>query len=438
MLKGKVNMKRSLSILLSLAMLVTMLVGCDGSSSASSSPQVSNSGTALNDASASSDPSSREPIKIGVGYRVGIDIEAAKAFFDKLASQYNVEFVYSEIMQDIEAELAFVDNAASMGCQALMSWGLSNVEQVAAACASNNMYYVVHTQWNSSWDGSNPYWVGTCGFANPPKGEMYKEMLADFLEGKDVKGILIASGDAPSANLQHIETTVATLQALEEYYDLTFTDGDINELATLSAGTKLENDKGINIYILPGVKENEGYNTQLSTLLCTGEYDLFAAYQVDPNMINVISEAEEVIDSNIVVGGITVINDALVDIFNSKDRFGNCPIDRANIAYSSVTQAAMFAMVYNAVTGYGDIFRNDDDTCTGYGCAQVTVLDPANGAIFGALDNGDNPDSILATIEWTDTLIAERTPGFSKETWIENFVNVDCNALADAAIARIS
>lgn len=436
-------MKKILSILLTLAMAVSLLAGCGGQNSSSQGANDSTAPSAANTSNntpttSAEETGSRETIKIGVGFRAGIDLEAAKAFFDMLAKQYNVEFVYSEVLKDIEAELAFIDNAASIGCKAIISWAINNVEQAASASAKHEMYYVCHSQWRDNWDGSNPYWVGTCGFANPPKGVMYKEMLDEFLKENEAKGIVVTSGLASSANIQHIETTTATLQAIMDYYGLTFTGGSVSDLAVLSSGTKLDNDKGLNVYLLPGTPTNsEGYTTQLSTLMCSGAYNIVASYDVNTSLINVVNEAEEVTGFNIIVGGIAIINDAMTEIFNSKDRFGTCPVDRCAIQYSSITQGAMFAMVYNAVTGYDDILRNDDGTCTGYGCGQVTVYDPGNGAIYGSLDNASNPDSIVATVEWVDTLIVERTPNFTKDAWIKNFVNVDCNTLAEAAIERI-
>lgn len=426
-------MKKFLAILMAAAILMTALAGCANSDKRAEPAQNADASSQT-----SSSAENGEKIKIGVMFRDGIDLVAAKALFDVMSAQYNVEFFYSEVLKDIEAELAFVDNAASYGCKGIISWALNNIPQVASACADHEIYYVVHTQWNSTFDGTNPYFVGTCGFANPPKGEMYKQMLSDFLSDREAKGILITSGQASSANLQQIETTTATLEAIAEYYDLTFSGGTIDELAVLAAGTKLENDKNVNVYLLPGTIQNDGYTTQLSMLLCTGEYDVVAAYDVNTTLVNTATEAEEVTNNDIIIGGIVVISDAMVSIFNSRDQFGNCPVNRCAIQYSSVTQAAMFSMCYNAICGYDSVYKDENGLATGYGCAQVTVEDPGNGAIYGKLDDGTNPKSLVATTEWIDTLIADKNPGFSKDNWIEHFVNVDCNALAEEAIARIS
>ncbi len=415
-------MKRILSMVLALILCLTLMAGCADSTPGSKESESSGNGTAR---------------KIAVGFRTGIDMAAAKALFKQIEEAYNVEFVYSEVMDNIEKELSFIDNCASVGCEAYITWCLNNIPQVASVCADNKMYYVVHSQWDNNWDGNNSYWAGTCGFANPPKGEMYRKMLAEFLKGDEETGILVTSGVACNGNPQHIETTVATLEAIQNHYGLKFSGSELMDLACVNAGTKLENDKNVNVYVLPGVPTQDGYNTQLSTLLSSGEYTILAGYGVDANLINIVTEAEEVIKKDIVVGGIAVISDALISIFDSQDQFGNCPVNYVALQYSSVTQAAMFALAYNAMTGYGDIFRDANGNATGYGCGQVTISDPSKGADYALLDNGTNPDSLVATIEWIDTLLADHNDNFTLDDWITNFVNVDGNALADAAMDRI-
>lgn len=144
-------MKKLLSILLALVMVLS-LAACGNSEGSTSSP----SGESTESASVSNDSSTSEAdeenttdsgdtIKIGVVLYDPADAEflALKDYFDDYVGPgMNVEFMYSEAIADADGEINFINNCASSGCDVIM--GYYNVSGVEAAYAAidQGMYYI--------------------------------------------------------------------------------------------------------------------------------------------------------------------------------------------------------------------------------------------------------------------------------------------------------
>ena len=171
---------------------------------------------------------------------------------------------------------------------------------------------------------------------------------------------MITSSLAFSGNIQHLETTVAALSALQSKYGLTFED-TIENLATTSAPMEVANDKGINIYIYPGSPTGmEGWLEGVSAALQTGRYGiLIHSGQSYAQTAVVVDEVEKNFNMDIKVASIASMSDSLVNAFNTQDKFGNSSLNMAALKSTSLTSSMGFVAVYNALTGYGNL--NDGD-----------------------------------------------------------------------------
>lgn len=280
-------------------------------------------------------------------------------FENYIGPAYNVEFIFSETINDTEGELSFIENIVQAGADAYISFRSEDTAQLVQVCEEYGLYYCVNSNRNKdveqAYTGKYNYFLGSFGADQPKTGELFKNWLNETASDTGEEGFMIASGLAFSGNIQHYECTVAVLQALQEKYALSFED-TVENLAVTSAPLEIANDKGIPIYIYPGSIKNETWLQGISAGLQTGKYGVFI--QAVPSYSQtavVVDEVEKTFNKNIKVASMASISESLSNAFHTKDSFGNQSLDMATVKAVSIPSCVGFITVYNALTGYKDL-----------------------------------------------------------------------------------
>lgn len=133
-------MKKKLISLISMvavvAMLVFSLTACGGSSD--TKPAGSGSGSAPVPSTGS--------IKIGVLVAdvSGEEAQGFRSYYENyIASNYDVQFVYTEQLTDAASEKSAIEKFASQGCSAILSFSSSDRALQIETCEENEIYYAV-------------------------------------------------------------------------------------------------------------------------------------------------------------------------------------------------------------------------------------------------------------------------------------------------------
>ena len=356
------KIKKALAVILS-SMLLVSVTGCSGGET-KSAPAAGQT-TEANGDKASEIPAASgmtkeeadaaEPIKIGVCIgSLTAEYLGVQDFLDNyIGSLYNVEFMYSETVQKLEDEVAFLENCVASGCKGFMSFLSYDCEQIADRCAQNDMYYVANVQYtpeNYPDLFANEAFAGAIGVGNPGKAEKYAQAINDFVSDGEEHGILICSGLATQGNEQHTECGIAVLESVADAYGLTYENTDLTSMIQSASTLEVKNDKNINITVYPGVTTQDGWLSGFSSLLMSGKYDIVINSTTSyTQLLTIISDAEAAMKKDVKVASMAVVGADLEKGMSDPD---NMMLNAAVIKPGTWVAGSMFAALYNACTGY--------------------------------------------------------------------------------------
>ena len=301
---------------------------------------------------------STQPVKIAVAFWQ-IDANSLliqKYFQEYLAPALNVSFMFSEAVEDAASLITFMENAYAAGCQGIINYQNSSVEQALEKANELKMYIATQTP-SEVQNKEIPYNVGFVA-ANPASvATSFGELVNNLVNDGANHGIVIVSAGAGFGNAEHYEAAVSILGVLRTAYGLQY-ERSIESLAVSRAVTEAANNKGIKITIYPGFPTGDTYVTGISTLLQTGQYDtILACNAAYARFLVAIDEVEKAFRKNIRISAITAINDQTRTAFITMDSTGNNSLDSALLMPSISQAVGLFSLVYNGVTGFADRVR---------------------------------------------------------------------------------
>jgi hypothetical protein len=299
-----------------------------------------------------------KPVKIAVAFW---QIDANALLIQKYLKEYvgpafNTEFIFSEAIADSTALMTFMENAYASGCQGIMNYQNTAVEQAIAKANELGLFISANTQSEAKNDNL-PYFTGFVTATAEGVAISFDELVKElFTDGKPHNVIIVSAG-AGLGNREQYESTMSILKTLESVYGLKY-EKTKETLAVARSETDAVNDKGIKITIYPGFPTGDTYVTGASALLQTGDYDTVLACNAAFARFTVaIDEVEKAYKNNIRVSAITAINDQTKKLFNTTDSTGHPSLDSAMLMPSVSTAAGMFALVYNGITGNAETVR---------------------------------------------------------------------------------
>ena len=354
-------MKKILSMILALAMVLS-LAACSGSQGSTddktSNPPASDSGS-KDTADQGSDEVELKPYKIAVAFtQINATALSQQEYLEKyIGPAFNVEFMFSEAVDSAEVAMTFLENAYAAGCQAVMNFQNSSVEQINAKANELGMYIINNAP--AAENSDLPYVLGYMAGSIPDCAAAYKNMVDQFTSDGQPHNVVIISAGAGLGNSQHYECTYAMLEALQAKYGLTYSDS-IENLASSRGMTQVETGTDMKILLYPGYPNSDTYVSGLSAELQTGAYDIvLGCNQATTKFAVAIDEVERAFNMDIKVGYFTSIDEATTSAVNTKDVSGNASVNSVIVNPGNVLVGGMFAVLYNGLSGHADAMRVD-------------------------------------------------------------------------------
>lgn len=428
----KSMIKRMVSLLLVLMMGVSM-VGCGKSTETGSGETVEQEVTtstatdtatdpATDDQQSGKTPQDFDTFVIGIAEAQANDETVNRRDYleNYIAPKYNVKFIFSEALSDSGAVLTFIENCADAGAHAIIDYrSFDDAAQMAATAEEYGMFYMYNGgRREEVYSENREYFVGSFEGNIPMIADLFAKYLEENASEDGSEGFVIASMLAPSNNVQHVEITKSSLKALQEKYDLKFED-TIENITITDAPLQVANDKGLNITVYPGSPRKDSWLPGLSAILQTGKYGVvMSAGQTYTNSSVVIDEVEQQFGFNIKVVSVGSLGTSLTTAFETKDKFGNSSIDFATVKSNSLLSGGMFAMIYNALTGYGKNLKQSDGTATTFSFNQWPI---ASAEQLASMSGWDTPgeDKWIFDTEMVDQLLGIYNPDLNPEKYQE-------------------
>jgi hypothetical protein len=299
-----------------------------------------------------------KPVKIAVAFWA---IDANALLIQKYFSEYvgpalNATFMFSEAVEDADSLITFMENAYAAGCQGIINYQNTSVEQAIAKANELGMYIATQTTIPVE-NGNLPHNVGFVAAAAEDVANSFGDLVKDLVNDGKNHSIIIVSGGAGFGNPEHYEATATILHTLESVYGLRY-ERPVETLSVSRAETVAANDRGIKIVIYPGYPMGDTYVTGMSAILQTGEYDtMLACYGAYTRFAVAIDEVEKAYKKDIRISAIVMIDDETRASFSAIDSTGNTMLNSAVLTANISQAAGLFALVYNGVTGYPEKVR---------------------------------------------------------------------------------
>ncbi len=256
-----------------------------------------------------------------------------------------VKFVYSDSISSLEEELDFIRNACSQGVEGFLSFLTYDLKAEVALCEENQAYYLLASGTVSGEDfdavAENPWFLGAFGPGQPFEFQAGADMARFFLKEKAGSRYFVLSGGGFLGNEMHYQRTLGILDTLAHAYGVTFPLSR-TELAMAEKPVTVETDK-VTVTLTPGYIVFDEYREAAAEAFRSGTYDAVLSVLPPEEMVPVI--------------GRTPLG--VVDSYNTRNLqlFTSGPLKFVVGKYSSMVGPA-FALLLNAVTGFGEDFRD--------------------------------------------------------------------------------
>ena len=298
-------------------------------------------------------PENRIIIAVATYDRQDPEVRAFQNYYENYISEcFPVDFLYPGSISSAEDEADFVDRVITAGAKGIISFITYDLESTLETCEKSGVYYMMGSGSIPKEDfekvKTNPYFLGVIGPSEEMERNAGADMTSFFMkkqaEADTPSGYLVLSGGTKYNNSMHTYRTEAMLETL----------GFSPAQAAVTEPAVLENENG-KVCIIPGYPQEEAAVSALKEQLNTGEYSVILSCCTVVNLLDTIKEARETTGIDIQTG--------TVDCFTSEnlDAVHDGLLQYVTGKYSSLLGPS-FAVMYNAVTGHADLYRNEDGT----------------------------------------------------------------------------
>lgn len=277
-----------------------------------------------------------ETLKIGVELFNPTDDTwlGVKAYFDYLASIFNIEYIYSEAITSAEQEFAFIDSCAAAGCKGIYAYYNASGPSAIMNATSQGMFYVGIADYYDRFV-DDEYYVGGYTFAseNGLSGDYTAGYeLGYSLAMQDVEHIVYASG----------ETKVAMFKdRAQGFYD--------GVAAAQADGSTARFDPEVDV--IGGWPDAPTFPA-LQTAALTADYDAVGSANDIAYWLQPVSDAGKQMKMAC-IGTVSASYKSYVD---------NGTISVIVYDAPEYVHGAPMIMLINACTGYGELTKNADGT----------------------------------------------------------------------------
>lgn len=335
----------------------------------------------------------------------GEEAQGFRSYFENyIAPNYDVEFDYTDALEDAAGEKAAIEKFASQGCDAIISMSSSDRAMQIETCEEYEVYYAIASGVlaDEQYDEYNEYeyFVGQVGPSNETEFEAGVAMGQYFKE-QGVKSVAMYGAFIP--NPMHVFRAAGVIAGLGDTYggasDMYGMIGQIFEDQRVDL-TKVEGDVELAAYL-------QGYGD-------TTTDELNAAIQKNPDAFLSVGMATTFFTQPLNTAG---INFSDIDSFTEAN---GAAIKDGKLVYLagkySSSIGPVFALVANAVNG--NVIRTEDGLVPSISQGYLVATDAESFDEYYVSDNGDAPiydketlDSIIGsdvTFEDVKTLVESK------------------------------
>lgn len=374
----KKRLKKITGMLLTGALTMGLLAGC-GSGSESEGNK--------------SEGGNQDPVKIGVLVAdvSGEEAQGFRAYYENyIAENYNVEFEYTDALEDASGEKAAIEKFASQGCDAVISFSSSDRAMQIETCEEYGVYYaiasgVLDEEQYETYKGYE-YFVGQVGPSNEVEFETGKAM-GEYYREQGVENVAVYGAFIP--NPMHVYRVAGVIAGLGDTYggsaDMNEMVGQIFADQTVDL-TKIAGDVNVVAYL-------QGYGD-------TTTDEINAAIQKSPDALLSVGMATTFFTQTLNEAGIPFGD---IDSFTEAngEAIKNGELTYLAGKYSS-SIGPVFALVMNAVEG--NVIRDAEGNAASVSQNYFVATDGETFDEYYVQDNGDNP---IYDKETLDTIIGE-------------------------------
>ena len=398
----EIYMKKFLALALALVMAAGLAACGNPSQPAGSNPpaQAPSSASAGNTAKPSADP-----IKIGV---LVADVSGEEAlgfrnyYENYIASNYNVQFSYTEALTDAAGERSAIEKFAAQGCQAIISFSSSDRAVQMETCAENELYYAVASGMldDAQYETykTNEWFVGQVG---PSMDTEYEAgyAMGKYFADKGVKTIAMYGAFIP--NPMHVYRAAGVIAGIGATY------GGASDKDAIVG--QIFGDMGVDVSKVSAngvelVSYFQGYGD-------TTTDELNAAIQAAPDAFLSVGMATTFFTQPLNAAGIEFSD---IDSFTSGNKEA---MDSGKLVYLagkySSSVGPICAAVINAVNGHP--IRNDAGEAISVSQKYLVATDTTSFDKYYSADQGDSP---IYNKDLLDTVIGDTVSYADFETLV--------------------
>ena len=428
-------MKKLISLILALCLVAALFAGCAGQQEPSTPAGSETPSNAPSEDNVPQEDPTATPHQIGVFVTEwNQNMLMMRDYYDNyIAPAFNVTFVYSDgTSNDVEKEISFVENCATMGVEALISWNplpTDNNIAVGAKCEEYGIWYVYN---NSATDHNLdqfPHFVGVGGAAPEPVAAQFAEMTDKVLGDGEKHNVILHNGLCFTGVEQHIQTAASILDTLASKYGLTYAGGQTTRemVTTINSQTELDTGTDMKVFLEPTQIFNITPDIYFN-ILKDGVYDTVIFTGPAYNKIETaVDDVEKQTGKNIHVISIAAVTDTTRNSFATLDSTGHQSLDAALIK-NTTSCGVLFCLAYNALTGHAADLRIDNATQL-FDAPMWTCYSLEEYEKIAQLDNAET-----GLYSWTVDEIKNACFAFNPDLTVEGLQKIAADKLDLAAV----
>lgn len=333
------------------------------------------------------------PVKIGVLVAdvSGEEAQGFRSYYENyIAENYNVEFQYTDALEDAAGEKAAIEKFASQGCEAIISLSSSDRAMQIETCEEYEVYYaiasgVLDEEQYETYKGYE-YFAGQVGPSNEVEFEAGKAM-GEYYKAEGASNVAVYGAFVP--NPMHVYRLAGVLVGLGDTY------GGASDMGSIVG--QIFGDQGLDLTKVAGetniVAYLQGYGD-------TTTDEINAAIQKTPDAFLSVGMATTFFTQPLNEAGISFGD---IDSFTEAngESIKNGKLTYLAGKYSS-SIGPVFALVMNAVQG--NVIRDEEGNAASISQKYFVATDGESFDEYYVTDNGEAP---IYDKETLDTIIGE-------------------------------
>lgn len=367
------NRKKWMALCLAAA-LTGSLAGCQSQTGSSAAPVAENKNVAEQNEKQQMNTVKESSVKAAETHKIGVavynleddEVKMFRTYYeDYLSAAFNVQFIYSDTITNINEEKQFADQAKDEGCEGIISYVSYDLPEITAYCADDMYYVLTSGSYTDDMLTQAEQHKKFLGITGPSDQDEYDAgvHLVQSMQNKEDDSVsdtqkiwLLLDGGVRTGNYMHEQRLAGALDTLQEVgYILTASAAELG--AASENCLAAEHPDGGKVYLCPGYFYTEDSQKNITEALDRVDPDAVISVCSLAVLYDMLLEKEKTQNKNMQIGAVDCFSETNRKAFETKDIFGNSSID-CIVGKCQAMGAPAFIAMYNAITGHIDVIRD--------------------------------------------------------------------------------